>query len=85
MEENKAREELINKMLEKSQEAFLLAIEIYNKIDSEEGKESVYEFQAYNLIDQKRYDEVEKLYKYIKNENVIKDIQEEVSRQKTEN
>lgn len=31
MEENKAREELINKMLEKSQEAFLLAIEIYNK------------------------------------------------------
>jgi len=28
--------------------------EIYNKIDSEEGKESVYEFQAYNLIDQKR-------------------------------
>jgi len=61
------------------------AIEIYNKIDSEEGKESVYEFQAYNLIDQKRYDEVEKLYKYIKNENVIKDIQEEVSRQKTEN
>ena len=42
-------------------------------------------FQAYNLIDQKRYDEVEKLYKYIKNENVIKDIQEEVSRQKTEN
>ena len=38
-----------------------------------------------NLIDQKRYDEVEKLYKYIKNENVIKDIQEEVSRQKTEN
>ena len=42
------------------------AIEIYNKIDSEEGKESVYEFQAYNLIDQKRYDEVEKLYKYIR-------------------
>lgn len=31
MEENKAREDLINKMLEKSQEAFLLAIEIYNK------------------------------------------------------
>ena len=61
------------------------AIEIYNKIDSEEGKESVYEFQAYNLIDQKRYDEVEKLYKYIKNKNIIKDIQEEVSRQKTEN
>lgn len=61
------------------------AIEIYNKIDSEEGKESVYEFQAYNLIDQKRYDEVEKLYKYIKDENILKDIQEEVCRQKTEN
>ena len=61
------------------------AIEIYNKIDSEEGKESVYEFQAYNLIDQKRYDEVEKLYKYIKDENILKAIQEEVCRQKTEN
>lgn len=31
MEENEPKEELINKMLEKSQEAFLLAIEIYNK------------------------------------------------------
>lgn len=31
MEENEQKEELINKMLEKSQEAFLLAIEIYNK------------------------------------------------------
>lgn len=31
MEENEPKEGLINKMLEKSQEAFLLAIEIYNK------------------------------------------------------
>ena len=31
MNENEPKEELINKMLEKSQEAFLLAIEIYNK------------------------------------------------------
>ena len=31
MKEDEIKEELINKMLEKSQEAFLLAIEIYNK------------------------------------------------------